>query len=584
MSQSYRMIGIGVMLGLISSGLVGCAAKVRDPVTSTQIDMLLQEGELSSMVDETPANLPAAAPQPPAVSGAVSQALMSSDDLRRKIAMSEPRFDIHVNDVNAQSFFTGLVDGTSYNMVVHPGVTGSVTLNLSNVTVHEVLDVVRDIYGYEYSETRVGFEIQPIAMQTRMYPLDYLSMTRTGSSTLEIASGGITSQGSGGGGGGDANSSKVSTKTDQDIWKEVTDMLKSIVGDGEGRRVAVSPQSGVVIVRAMPDELRRVDDFLSRTQKTLNRQVILEAKVLEITLNDSYQQGINWGVIMSKYNMSQLGSKTISLDGVNSSTSVSKLGAAAGSVLPHGAGLPNISPVEAFGGMFAITANRGGFTSFIELLNQQGNVQVLSSPRVSTLNNQKAIIKIGTDEYFVTNVTSTTTPQTNGTSLTTNDVTFSPFFSGIALDVTPFIDVDDSVTLHVHPAIAEVTDGAKTVAGTSYPLAKSSLRESDSVVRAHTGQIIVIGGLMQHQTIEVNTSVPWLGDIPYVGNLFRQTGQQKTKQEIVILLRPTVVNSQSSWSQELHQTRANFKELDRGFHYGGNDAIFGHQAEKTGNH
>ncbi len=435
-------------------------------------------------------------------------------------------------------------------------------------------------------------------LQTRMYAFDSIHQKRSGKSYLEISGGSLTDAASSSGGGAASPgttggpSSQVSTESNLDVWAEVSQMLTSLVGTADGRSVSVSPQSGMIVIRAMPDEHRKITDFLNLTQTSLNRQVIIEAKVLEVTLNDSYQHGINWGLLAGnkgRYGINMLGGgDAITGSGqdilAGTTDNIVTNGVSQGTINPTNFTALAADAFSSFGGIFNIAAYRGSFDGFIEFLNDQGNVQVLSSPRVATMNNQKAIIKIGTDQYYVTNVASNTSTA-SGASNTSADVTFTPFFSGIALDVTPFIDENDVVTLHVHPSITTVSSASTTVTmnGQSqiYPLAKSELRESDSVIRAQSGQIVVIGGLMQHQTSEAMASVPFLGDIPYFGSLFRQIKQVKTKNELVILLKPTVVNHQNT-IDVLQQQRDAFAALDRPFHWGGLNAKFGDEAEIKG--
>lgn len=208
---------------------------------------------------------------------------------------------------------------------------------------------------------------------------------------------------------------------------------------------------------------------------------------------------------------------------------------------------------------------------FLEMLGSQGNVQVLSSPRVSTMNNQKALIKVGTDEFFVTGVTTNSAVSGGDTTTFSPTVKFNSFFSGIALDVTPHIDEKDNITLHVHPTVSLVTEKVKTVTLTgnqqTFPLAQSTIRESDSIVHAQSGELVVIGGMMQDKMSEVVSGVPFLMDIPFVGKAFRHTRQEVKKSELVILLRPVVI-SENGWNKELEKTYDSFDTLDRGFHFG----------------
>ena len=188
-------------------------------------------------------------------------------------------------------------------------------------------------------------------------------------------------------------------------------------------------------------------------------------------------------------------------------------------------------PTESLGGVFTINADLKDFTALIELLKTQGDVQVLSSPRISTVNNQKAVIKVGQDEYFVTDVASDIeTGSGDGENVQSVDVTLTPFFSGVALDVIPQISDDNNVIMHIHPAISEVTEEVKQISVTteddlSIPLALSTIRETDSVIRAENGQIVILGGLMKNVTRDDESRTPFLGDIPGIGNMFRHKRQ-----------------------------------------------------------
>jgi MSHA biogenesis protein MshL len=200
--------------------------------------------------------------------------------------------------------------------------------------------------------------------------------------------------------------------------------------------------------------------------------------------------------------------------------------------------------------VFSVLFNIGNnFAGFIELLQTQGEVQVLSSPRVSAVNNQKAVIKVGQDEFFVTDFSTTTTTGTATT--TTPSVTLTPFFSGIALDVTPQISGDGSVLLHIHPSVSRVEDQDKEITfgeeSLTLPLALSTVRESDTIIRAKSGQIVVIGGLMEDILTDEEAATPFLSDIPMVGELFKHKRQRKAKTELVILLKPLVVSHDGIW-------------------------------------
>ncbi|MEZ4601444.1 MAG: pilus (MSHA type) biogenesis protein MshL [Syntrophotaleaceae bacterium] len=500
----------------------------------------------------------------------VAEALLPSDAGEQKPASAlneEPRFDVSAREVPAREFFMGLVEGTPYNMVVHPAVTGTISLYLKGVTIHEVMDILRDVHGFHYQLTRTGFQVMPAVLQNQVFYVNYLNLVRRGLSQTRVSSGQVSESGKKDEyygtdvvvKGDDEDSamvsgSRIDTATVADFWSELSIALTAMVGQEQGRRVIIQPQAGVVLVRALPDELRAVEHYLATIQGNLQRQVILEAKILEVELGDGYQAGINWAVLSGDVTVAQMRGDIFADNGMGDI--VGSEGPAVFSGLASGA----------FGGIFSAALDFENFQAFIELLETQGDVQVLSSPRIATVNNQKAVIKVGSDEFFVTDVSSDTV---TGTATTTSpEITLTPFFSGIALDVTPQIDPRGRVTLHIHPTVSEVTDQTKniTVAGQTQtlPLAFSTVRESDSIVSAESGQIVVIGGLMKDQVQKRDAAVPLLGRLPGVGAFFRHTQSISRKSELVILLRPLVVGPES-WEQTLNSTRQRFNHLGREF-------------------
>jgi MSHA biogenesis protein MshL len=317
-----------------------------------------------------------------------------------------------------------------------------------------------------------------------------------------------------------------------------------IVGRADAS-IVVDPQSGMVVVRGMPKTLQGIENYLERAELSVGKQVLIEAKILEVSLNEGFQSGIQWNTFGA------------GRTGTVSNTGRDLVGSMASEAL---------SNTDEIGGVFNMNFDYENFTGVIELLETQGEVKVLSSPRISTVNNQKAVIKVGNDEYFVTELKSSTTTS-GGSSTSFPEVIFTPFFSGIALDVTPQIGENKEVILHVHPTITEVSERQKNVvldSGTlTVPLAFSTVRETDSIIRAKSGQVVVIGGLMQNQKRTLESGIPYLRDIPLIGALFGQNRESTVQSELVILIQPRVVDSNFHY-EEMKRINKRFSGFNQG--------------------
>jgi MSHA biogenesis protein MshL len=277
--------------------------------------------------------------------------------------------------------------------------------------------------------------------------------------------------------------------------------------------------------------------------------VLLEGKIVEVMLNDNFQAGINWAALLGGDDvvLSQTGGGSILDQGTSNIR---------GTPIELNRGFDELvgTATEAFGGMGFLALNLHNFKAFIELLKTQGDVRVLSSPRVATMNNQKAVIKVGTDEFFVTGISVQNTALSAGNNSQAVDITIRPFFSGIAFDVTPQISDKNEVTLHIHPTVSDVKEQTKLLPVSvgpdarpfPVPLAFSSIRESDNVVKVQNNQVVVIGGLMKDAGTNKTASTPLLGDLPLIGPLFRHQLDAEQKSELVIMLRPTIVSSDAT--------------------------------------
>jgi MSHA biogenesis protein MshL len=477
----------------------------------------------------------------------------------------DARFDLAINNAPAAQVFLQLAHGTAWNMLVSPEVSGSLSIALKDTTVPEAMDTLRELFGYEYRITGNRIFVYPNTVQTRLYRVNYLPGRRQGASDIRVSSSAMTSGNTGGNGSstgnGSSNSSSssgnagvgnrpddnahVRTTSDADFWREVQASLAALVGSAAGRQVVLNPAAGVVVVKATPGELRQVENYLKAVQLSIERQVMLEAKIVEVSLSKDAQTGINWGAF------GKLGSGQLSIGSAAPGTRLGgsgNLSIADGTSIAPGVDLASGPLGRGFYGLAFQAAN---FAALLNFLQTQGDVQVLSSPRIATLNNQKAVLKVGSDELYVTGVTTSTTSNGNN-STSSPSLTLQPFFSGISLDVTPQIDEAGNVMLHVHPTISTVTEKNKNIdlgalGAFKLPLAASAVNETDSIVRVRNGQIVAIGGLMKQESREERTGLPGLGDAPLVGGLFRQTGTVLSKRELVIMIKPTVIEEQAAW-------------------------------------
>lgn len=484
-------------------------------------------------------------------------------------ASAEGRFDLSVNQAPASQVFLQIAAGSPWQVLLSPEVTGTVSLSLRDTTVLDAMDAMRELYGYHYRISGRRIYVLPNTVQTRVFRINYLPGRRQGTSDIRVTSSSISQVGGGGNGtvagaGGNGamgsntgngngstvpgsrqdDTAHVRTTSDADFWRDVQGSLSAMLtSDTQGsqrRSVIVNASAGVIVVRATPLELRQIAQYLEAVQVSIERQVMLEAKILEVELSKDAQTGVNWSAF-GRFLDGALSIAALAPGITLSGTGQVDMAAATTTAAASG---------KAFYGVSFQNAN---FSTLLTFLETQGRVQVLSSPRIATINNQKAVLKVGSDELYVTGVSSTIS-STGSSTTSVPSVTLQPFFSGIALDVTPQIDKDGMVMLHVHPSISTVTEKQKSInlgslGSYKLPLAASTISETDSIVRVRDGQIVAIGGLMQQEQREENSQVPGLGDAPVVGGLFRQKATVMRKRELVILMKTTVIHEDSAWPE-----------------------------------
>jgi MSHA biogenesis protein MshL len=492
----------------------------------------------------------------------------------------EPKVDLLLNNANAREVFLAIVADTRYSMLMHPDVAGTLSVTLRSVTVPEALESIRDVYGYDFKIDGRRITVYAPTLQTRIFTINYPHSQRAGHSELRVSPGAGLQSGAGGATSSGATSSsvaqqgegsRVSTTSKTDFWAELAGAVQSMVGSGAGRSVVTSPQAGIMAVRAMPEELRQVDRFLKAAQIAVERQVMLEAKIVEVELRDGFQSGIDWSALRNRGGstgaMGSIGGGTSAL------TSSNTLVRGVQPNLPgfsEGTGLlaDALSLPPAGAGLFGLALATEGFQAVLGFLETQGDIQILSSPRIATLNNQKAVLKVGSEDFFVTNFTpavQSTVAATVGSATLPAQPTpvLTPFFSGIALDVTPQIDEGSNIMLHIHPSVTTVTEKSKSFGSYgSQPMASSSINESDTLVRIQDGNIVAIGGLMQIESNRRSSGLPGSGDSAFFGTLFGNRANTGRKKEVVVLIKPTVIRTAQDWDAQTRRTRAALDEMD----------------------
>lgn len=474
--------------------------------------------------------------------------------------LEQTRFTLNVQDASLRGLLLGFGRESPLNIVVESAVAGSVTADLEDVSLLEILDEVVRPLGFRYELVGNVLRVFRTDRETRYYRLDYPNYKRSGNSDLTI-SGAIESKPSFGGdsdsGGEDASIAGVQTEQIVDFWSEIDATLRAMVfGQSDGgdiadesdedegadetgssdagvplpqRRVSVSRQSGVISVTAETEVLAEVERYLRAVTRASGRQVLIDARILEISLSDNLDFGVELEVAPS------YGGSTVGV--------FERL------IIP---GLREASLVQSLGGEF----NAGSFSFglanddigvIIESLAEQTDVRLVSTPRIATLNNHKALIKVVRNEVFFIAEVEVTVVEGSGSDSATQ---FTPQIVpvGVTLDVTPQISEDGFVTMHIHPSVSEIVDirlqprtsDEQTDTG-SLPVI--DLREADSVLRVPDATTIVIGGLIQSREFDRERKVPLLGDIPGLGRLFRGSRVEERRSELVILITPRILDA-----------------------------------------
>ncbi len=507
-----------------------------------------------------------AQPQPPPEEK-LQELLIPQGEEAKKVP--EKLYSLFVRDADVQEVLLAFSKESDLNIVIDPELSGRVTIDLKRVTLEEVLNSILTPLGWTYRTDGKFIKIFRPQMETRFFTLNYIATKRGGKREVYASSGGgmqtgLIGQQTGASTGQQTGNvrtgySDLVSVDEFDLWEEIRKGLEAIVFgsaeekkaysesekmtftkvDEKGKKLIINKSTGVIYVSDYPINLNKVALFIEAIEGSSQRQVTIQAKILEVILNDEYKEGVNWKVIEGlprfvnlAWGLTNESGTTGFPGGVGGfvSGTTTGTGTTASSIAT-----PGTFKIKPFGGV--LTIGPGGtevlLSDIVKAISEQGDVKILSNPTISTLNNQKAIIRVGDqDVFFVTGAVATQTTVTQFIQPMTIDV-------GIILDVTPQIAEDGTIIMNIHPSITEKTGEKLAPDGKStFPLL--SVRETDTTVRVKDGQTVIIAGLMQEKTEETFIGVPGLQSLPIFGNLFRYRAEKKRNVELVIMITPTL--------------------------------------------
>lgn len=416
-------------------------------------------------------------------------------------------FTLALNNVEIKDALAILSDESPIPIVPEPGVSGFVTVNIKDKPLGDLLFIMLRPLGYTAKIEEGMLVVRQSRLTSRTFVINYLKDKRISSSVTKAS----ISAGSDKDSASQGNVS-VTTSMDTDFWSETIKGVEAIVygpgkkdGATSGTSIVSNQLAGVLYVAAPAETMAAVSSFLDSIEKEVKRQVLIQAHIAEIDLNDRFSLGIDWKVFLDNAHQRSI----------------------AQNVLPT----PRSN-------VFVIDINTSDFNLLLDAFKEQGDVKMLSSPKISTLNNQKAVIKLTTKE--VTWVNSVLRDQYGNVTETVNVPQIDEV--GLFLDVTPNVGESGNIVMQVHPSITEVKEvSVSPDKSSSKPVI--TVREVDTVVNVKSGQTMVIGGLISDKIITTKGGIPFLGDIPYLGWLFSNYSQEKRKTELVIFLTPYILDS-----------------------------------------
>jgi len=451
-----------------------------------------------------------------------------------RLAVGSPGklYSLRVRDAQIQDVLLALAQESGENLVVDPEVTGTVTVNLNRVTLEQALEAILGQLGFGYRREGRIIRVSKPRLETKIFQVNYVSTSRKGEKTV------VATHGSGASGEQiSASETRIGGKDELNFWAEIQEGLTAIIFADEipvavlrareagvvssmtskdGKQLVISKMSGLIQVRDYPERLQEVARFLEQMEASSQRQVLIQARFLEVTLRKEFETGIRWDNIQEQFFNLDLTELSLSWNLFGGGTSSS----ATGALLVAGA----TGPLA--GGDFVLA-------DLVKALETQGKVKALASPKVATLNNQTAIVKVARQDVYFTSEIS------QGEVSTLQSFTPNTIDVGVILDVTPQIGPSGNITMNIHPSITAEFDRVTAPDGSEFPLLR--IREADTVVKVRDGQTIIIAGLLQEQETTTRTGLPCLTNLPVLGYVFGYRQESAEKTELVILITPTVL-------------------------------------------
>lgn len=490
--------------------------------------------------------------------------------------VSQETYTVVVNEVPIKELLFALARDAKINVDIHPSIKGSVTLNAVNQTLLQILARLSEQVPLVYVLHNGNLAISPDIAVLRSYKVDYVNLRRSSSSTVSVATKIATAGGSVGGAQntelGNSSSTTVTSENNNEFWTTLVANVQALLQESAPSSISIATAStpssssatpsssgtsggsssgsattaasnttashsastnvianalaGVLTVRATERQHRQIQQFLDQIMAGSTRQVLIEATIVEVELNDRYQGGIDWSMVQTK--------------GANSI-------AAASNLLGNELSTPPT---------FIVNFDRlsgKDITASLRLLETFGDTKVLSSPKIIALNNQTALLKVVDEKvYFQVDVEIELDQETNQeTRSYKSDIHTVPV--GIIMSVTPQINDNGNITLNIRPTVTRITGFAidpvpRLLAGATQQnfdnlIPEIQIREMESLLQVRTGQTVMLGGLMQDTKDKKSNGVPFLSRLPLIGGLFNRRDDTFSKSELVIFLRPLVANS-----------------------------------------